>query len=418
MANFLGIDIGTSSVKAALLDEAQLLLGEASAPLSLSRPQPGWSEQDPADWWQATEAAVGRLDRAALAEVAAIGLSGQQHGATLLDGAGAVLRPAILWNDGRAQAECRELLDLVPDFTRRAANLPMPGFTAPKLLWVRRHEPGIFARTQKVLLPKDYVALVHDGEFLSDCSDAAARCGWMSRRARGTRSCWTHRPDGGPHAGTGRRFRSGRPFAAGDRRPLGLGAGRSRWPGWRRQRRIGSRHRRVRAGDGFLSLGTSGVGFAGDRSAGGAAGAHAARLLPCSTRTLARHGGVAECRRCAGLDLRRRRPGAGHCRAGAEAAAFAGDPVERAQAPVFLPIPHRRAHAAQRSARHRGLRRPSHRPWQCGAGLCGDGGRGFRTGPTGWMCWRRPVPPPHPACWSVAAREVNFGSRPSPMPPA
>ena len=141
---FLGLDIGTSSVKALLVDAAQRTLAVGNARLEVARPHPLWSEQDPEHWWQATLAAVAEV-RAAAPEgwraLAGIGLSGQMHGATLLDGAGRVLRPAILWNDGRSGAECAELHRLVPDLTARAGNIAMPGFTAPKLLWVRRHEP-------------------------------------------------------------------------------------------------------------------------------------------------------------------------------------------------------------------------------------------------------------------------------------
>jgi xylulokinase len=181
MASFLGLDVGTSSLKAVLLDENQDTVAEATRPLSVQRPHPLWSEQDPESWWQATLAAVADIRAAAPAawhDLAAVGLSGQQHGATLLDRNGAVLRPCILWNDGRSEAECRELLDVVPDFLSRASNIPMPGFTAPKLLWVRKHEPDIFARIAAVLLPKDYVRFRITGALVSDMSDAAGTL-WM-----------------------------------------------------------------------------------------------------------------------------------------------------------------------------------------------------------------------------------------------
>ena len=173
---FIGIDIGTTSVKSVLIDDDQTMVGFASAPLAVSRPRPGWSEQDPADWWQAAAATLDTLAHdhpGPMSDVAAIGLSGQMHGATLLDASGRVLRPAILWNDGRATAECAEIESACPDARRIAGNIPMPGFTAPKLLWVRRHEPGIFAATRKVLLPKDYVRLQLTGDCVSDMSDAA-----------------------------------------------------------------------------------------------------------------------------------------------------------------------------------------------------------------------------------------------------
>src|SRR5262245_60154130 len=142
MASFLGIDIGTSSVKAVLVDEKQQILAEASAPLAVLRPHPLWSEQEPETWWRAVLAVVGVLREAApdgWRHLQAIGLSGQQHGATLLGRDGQVLRPCILWNDGRSQAECAELTARVPDFAQRASNIAMPGFTARKLLWVARH---------------------------------------------------------------------------------------------------------------------------------------------------------------------------------------------------------------------------------------------------------------------------------------
>ncbi len=182
MASHLGIDIGTSSIKAILIDHDQKLLAEGAAQLGVQRPRPLWSEQDPEDWWTATQSAVSALRAVAPRawnELDSIGLSGQQHGATLLDAAGKPLRPSILWNDGRSGAECRELLEKVPDFTRRASNITMPGFTAPKLLWVARHEPDVFARTAMVLLPKDYVRFCLCGDYVSDMSDSAGTL-WLN----------------------------------------------------------------------------------------------------------------------------------------------------------------------------------------------------------------------------------------------
>jgi xylulokinase len=175
---FLGIDIGTSSVKAVLVDEQQQVTAQNSAALSLQRPQPLWSEQRSEDWWDATVAAVLGLPAHARAAVRAVGLSGQMHGATLLDAQDRPLRPAMLWNDGRAAAECLELERLEPGARAITGNLMMPGFTAPKLLWVRHHEPQIFERTACVLLPKDYVRLRLTGERISDCSDASGT-GWL-----------------------------------------------------------------------------------------------------------------------------------------------------------------------------------------------------------------------------------------------
>lgn len=173
---FLGIDVGTSAVKVVLLDEADRVAAEASAPLTLSRPQPLWSEQDPDDWWRATTQAVARLRADApqgLAGLQGIGLSGQMHGATLLDDADRPLRPAILWNDGRSAAECAALETEVPESRAITGNRAMPGFTAPKLRWVRAHEPETFARIARVLLPKDYVRLRLTGEHATDVSDAS-----------------------------------------------------------------------------------------------------------------------------------------------------------------------------------------------------------------------------------------------------
>ncbi len=173
---YLGIDVGTSSVKALLVDDAQRVVGEASAPLTVERPHALWSEQTPARWWDATGTALARLRSdggAAFSAVRGIGLSGQMHGATLLDANRRVLRPAILWNDGRSHAECAELERREPRSRDITGNAAMPGFTAPKLLWVARHEPEVFARTAHVLLPKDWLRLELTGEFASDVSDAA-----------------------------------------------------------------------------------------------------------------------------------------------------------------------------------------------------------------------------------------------------
>jgi len=168
---WLGIDLGTSGVKLVLTDEAGAVKAQASAALAVSRPHPLWSEQNPDAWWQALEEAIADLRAAAdLSAVRGIGLSGQMHGAVLLDRTGKVLRPAILWNDGRSMAECK-LIDALA--RRYAGNLAMPGFTAPKLLWVRAHEPQVFAALTNVLLPKDWLRLRMTGEFISEMSDAA-----------------------------------------------------------------------------------------------------------------------------------------------------------------------------------------------------------------------------------------------------
>jgi xylulokinase len=174
MTTTLGIDVGTSAVKAVVLGAAGEAVDEASAPLAVSRPRPLWSEQDPEDWWRATDAAVRALAaRGSTRGVAAVGLSGQMHGATLLDARLRPLRPAILWNDGRSAPQCAALEAAAPESRRITGNLAMPGFSAPKLLWVREHEPELFARTRAVLLPKDYVRLRMTGERATDVSDAS-----------------------------------------------------------------------------------------------------------------------------------------------------------------------------------------------------------------------------------------------------
>lgn len=183
---FLGIDLGTSEAKLLLLDERQRVVAQAGAPLTVSRPQPLWAEQAPAGWWHATEAAAAQLraeQPAAWARVRAIGLSGQMHGAVLLGAHDQVLRPAILWNDGRSHAECAELTAAAPRLHAVAGNLAMPGFTAPKLLWLRRHEPALFDRVRSVLLPKDWLRLQLTGEKVSDPSDAAGTL-WLDVAAR------------------------------------------------------------------------------------------------------------------------------------------------------------------------------------------------------------------------------------------
>lgn len=176
---FLGIDIGTSSVKALLADENGAIVAQASDALVVSRPQPGFSEQDPEQWWRATVKSVNDLPPAARAQVRAVGLSGQMHGATLLDRENRPLRPAILWNDGRSAAECLELERREPESRAITGNVMMAGFTAPKLLWVSRHEPDIFRRTACVLLPKDYVRLKLTGDRVSDMSDASGTA-WLN----------------------------------------------------------------------------------------------------------------------------------------------------------------------------------------------------------------------------------------------
>jgi xylulokinase len=168
----IGLDVGTSGVKALAVSESGEVLATAEEHYPLSTPRPGWSEQDPELWWQATERALARLDVTA---PAGIGLSGQMHGLVALDAADRVIRPAILWNDGRTGVEAAEIesrigLERLVELT---GNRALTGFTAPKLLWMRRHEPDAYARIAHILLPKDYVRLRLTGEHAIDVSDAS-----------------------------------------------------------------------------------------------------------------------------------------------------------------------------------------------------------------------------------------------------
>ncbi|MHA7900102.1 MAG: xylulokinase [Henriciella sp.] len=180
---YLGIDIGTSGVKTIIIDESGEVVAQATASLPVSRPQPLWSEQDPADWWRATGVAVQRLPDHDRRAVKAIGLAGQMHGATLLDEADQVIRPAILWNDGRSADECAILESACPQLHDISGNLAMPGFTAPKLIWLKTHEPQHFSRVKKVLLPKDYIRFKMTGDYATDVSDAAGTL-WLDVEKR------------------------------------------------------------------------------------------------------------------------------------------------------------------------------------------------------------------------------------------
>ncbi len=182
---YLGLDLGTSGVKALLIDERQAVIGSANGALEVSRPHSGWSEQEPSHWIRAAEEAVGALKAAhpdALAAVKGIGLSGQMHGATLLDDGDRVLRPCILWNDTRSFAEAAKL-DADPRFRAVTGNIVFPGFTAPKLVWVKNNEPEIFTKVRKILLPKDYLRLWLTGEHISEMSDASGTA-WLDVGSR------------------------------------------------------------------------------------------------------------------------------------------------------------------------------------------------------------------------------------------
>jgi len=179
MSICIGIDIGTSGTKALAIHPNGKILAEASASYPCQHPKPLWSEQDPEDWWRATVQVVRSVVRKAKlkpAEVVAIGLSGQMHGSVFLDRRDQVIRPAILWNDQRTAAECDEIEQLVGGRRRlikMVANPALTGFTAPKILWLRNHEPRNFARTVRVLLPKDDIRRRLTGEYATDVSDAS-----------------------------------------------------------------------------------------------------------------------------------------------------------------------------------------------------------------------------------------------------
>lgn len=262
---YLGLDLGTSGVKALLIDVRQTVIGSGHASLDVSRPHPGWSEQNPADWIRACEEAIAELNASypgQLAAVKGIGLSGQMHGATLLDAGDQVLRPCILWNDTRSHAEAAKL-DADPRFRNLTGNIVFPGFTAPKLVWVKNNEPDVFAKVAKVLLPKDFLRLWLTGEHVSEMSDSAGtswldvgKRGWSSDLLSATSLDEKQMPslvEGTEKAGALRSelaskwgMQAGIPIAggAGDNSASACGMGT------------------VAAGQAFVSLGTSGVLFA------------------------------------------------------------------------------------------------------------------------------------------------------------
>lgn len=192
MEHFLGIDVGTSGVKAVLVDERGNVKASATAPLKLITPQPGWAEQRPEDWWAATRKAVRRVMRPAKGrapKVGAVGLSGQMHSSVFLGRKGEVIRPALLWCDGRTTEECREITAKVGDENLRewACNPALEGFTLPKVLWLRKHEPAAFARVDKIVLAKDYVRYQLTGALATEPSDASATLMYDTARGRWSR---------------------------------------------------------------------------------------------------------------------------------------------------------------------------------------------------------------------------------------
>jgi xylulokinase len=179
MSAFLGIDVGTSGTKTLAMRSDGRIVATATAEYPLSNPRPGWSEQDPEDWWRATiktVQAVLKKGKLKPADIAGIGLSGQMHGSVFLDSRKHVIRPAILWNDQRTSAECAEIESRAggrAPLIELVANPALTGFTAPKILWLRKHEPKHYERVKQVLLPKDYVRFRLTGEFATEVSDAS-----------------------------------------------------------------------------------------------------------------------------------------------------------------------------------------------------------------------------------------------------
>src|SRR5512134_664703 len=175
---FLGIDTSTTSSKALIIDERGEVIAVASSPHTLQTPRPLWSEQDPREWWEAVSASIrSALEKAGIGgeSIGAIGLTGQMHGLVLLDDAGNVLRPAILWNDQRTQSQCDEIHQIIgrERFIQITGNVALTGFTAPKILWVKENEPEVYAKAKQVLLPKDYIRYKLTGDYAMDKADGA-----------------------------------------------------------------------------------------------------------------------------------------------------------------------------------------------------------------------------------------------------
>ncbi|WP_325894850.1 xylulokinase [Grimontia sp. NTOU-MAR1] len=186
MATYLGIDVGTSAVKVILMGESGEVLDSQSESYGFDAPHPLWREQNPEIWWQGTQTAITKIrtrQSYAWSAVAAIGLSGQMHGAVCLDEQNKPVRPAILWNDGRAFKECERLNQQLPHLGESAGVPAMPGFTAPKLLWLKQFEPDVFSQIHTAILPKDYVRLKLTGELCTDVSDAAGTL-WLNEQLR------------------------------------------------------------------------------------------------------------------------------------------------------------------------------------------------------------------------------------------
>lgn len=266
---YLGLDLGTSGLKGILIDEAQRVIGVAATPLGVARPYEGWSEQDPDSWILAASKVIANLINEFPVQMTAlrgIGLSGQMHGATLIDRAGNFLRPCILWNDTRSHVEAAEL-DAMPSFRTLSGNIVFPGFTAPKLLWLQRNERDTFAKIHKVLLPKDTLRLWLTGETISDMSDSAGTSwldvgerDWSDDLLAATGLTRAQMPDLVEGSAEGGRLRG----ALATRWNLPKGIIVAGGAGDNAASAIGMGV--VRAGQAFVSLGTSGVLFAANDS--------------------------------------------------------------------------------------------------------------------------------------------------------
>ena len=335
---FLGIDIGTSEVKALLLDEHHQIVGNAGAALDISRPHPGHSEQQPQDWRVATHSALAALRSTqpqAYAAVEAIGLSGQMHGAVLLDGNHEVLRPAILWNDTRASLECAQMMQELPALPQLAGSLVMPGFTAPKLRWLATHEPAVFTRVAKVLLPKDYVRFMLTDDFVTDMSDGSGTA-WLDVEQRDwsdalltltglTRQHMPRLVEGSQASGV---------LSAASAKQLSLKPGIVVAGGGGDNAASAVGMGAVNAGQGFLSLGTSGVLFLVTPSymPNATSATHAfCHAVPGKWHQMSVMLSAASCLQWA-TDLL-----GAESEAALEAKASALSMTERAQAPIFLP---------------------------------------------------------------------------------
>lgn len=260
----IGLDVGTSGVKGVLVAADGRVLATATADYPLATPRPGWTEQDPADWWRASRAVLRELAGQAPAPIEALGLTGQMHGSVFLDRAGQVIRPALLWNDQRTAAACAEIEHRVgaARLRRIAGNPALTGFQAPKVLWLRDHEPEAWRRLRHLLLPKDYVRYRLTGDFATDASDAAGTL-LLDLRARDWSAeildaleipaDWLPRVHEGPEI-TGRISAAG---AAASGLPEGLPVVAGGGDNAAAAVGCGA----VRPDTGFVSLGTSGVVF-------------------------------------------------------------------------------------------------------------------------------------------------------------